>query len=156
MKLELKHLAAYLPYGLEIQVDTTFWHEKREAFLAVLIGIFDFETLTVKYVDEYDTTYSSNIGDFKPILRPISDLTKQIEVNEEKVIIARELVKISDGWISDDENFNQWVYNYFNDISIYPKYIHDLITECLLKNHFDVFELIKDGLAVDVNSFNVD
>lgn len=147
MQLELKHLAAYLPYGLKLISESE--HESSEP------NIYDLNSIDVgvKMVN-FGWGAAKELTEIKPILRPLSDLTKEIEVNGKKIITAHELVKISDGWISDDENFSQWIYNYFNDISKYPKYIHDLLTECLLKNHFDIFNLIPNGLAIDINTLN--
>ena len=76
MKLELKHLAPYLPYGLK------------------LIGDIDNNP-----IDKYDIStdgwlcYITNngggkgrISGYKPILRPLSDLTKEIEINGNKFV----------------------------------------------------------------------
>ena len=81
MKLELKHLAPYLPYGLKCKVDN-------DKIISTIIGI------EKGYEDKYGwfwitcakrfangTSFnrqSSNI--INPILHPLSDLTKPIKV----------------------------------------------------------------------------
>lgn len=70
MKLELKHLAPYLPYGLK---------------LVYLDG-------SIRDLIYLDLQSLSRIGIYcKPILRPLSDLTKEIEVNGEKFVPIIEL-----------------------------------------------------------------
>lgn len=87
-------LGASWPHGLMLKVDTTDWFEKREPFIAKLIGLFDFENLTVKYLDQFDATYTDNAGKFKLILHPL-DLTKEIEHKGEKFIPIVELAKLA-------------------------------------------------------------
>lgn len=86
MKLELKHLAPYLPYGLEVVAcriqNTQFILEKMnqtKAYGYTKYGNF--------------VPISDLISEIKPILRPLSDLTKEIEVNSEKIKV-HELLEI--------------------------------------------------------------
>jgi len=99
MKLELKHLAPYLPYGLK----------------AVCEGLSGEKTFHI-YTIEHDTITSSGVGlntalkngftfSVKPILRPLSDLTKEIEHNGEKFIPLLELRSIEQGNWDDGEFF---------------------------------------------------
>ncbi len=101
MKLELKHLAPYLPYGLKCKVDN-------DKIISTIIGI------EKGYEDKYGwfwitcakrfangTSFnrqSSNI--IKPILHPLSDLTKPIKVegyNDGKEFVPIvEMAKIAD------------------------------------------------------------
>ena len=66
MELQLKHLAPYLPYRLKVTKDD--WGR-------VFKMDNDGTTLNCIGID-----YILNIN-AKPILRPLSDLTKEIEVN---------------------------------------------------------------------------
>lgn len=68
MKLELKHLSMYLPYGLKT---LTGWNNVEE-----IIGFKD-ETYFIKGGNVY--AYG-DIQDCKPILRPLSDLTENNEL----------------------------------------------------------------------------
>ena len=103
MNLELKHLTPYLPYDLK--------------------GISKDENLGIEIVKGY-STYGNNRGiclttnvddidieGFLPILRPLSDLTKDIEVNGERFVPIKKLQSVfskrlrfdEDGFYNHDE-----------------------------------------------------
>ena len=88
----------------------------------------------------YETEYTT---DFKPILRPLSDLTKEIEVNGEKFLPLDELA------IIEEVVCLQYSTEFF-ETSI--KYLPNWIIEKLLEWHFDIYELIEKGLAIDINT----
>lgn len=116
-KLELKHLAPYLPYRLKMV--TTKGQ-----------GIITGSTL-----------YRMDTLDLKPILRPLSDLTNEIEHNGERFVPVIELGIIT---IDDIDHFNYKAFKH--------RYENYWISEFLFKWHFDCFDLIKKGLAVDINT----
>lgn len=121
MKLELKHLSAYLPYGVKIKFDTT----KRVKF----------HTMSISNINDV-LIYTKN---YKPILRPLSDLTKEITVNGETFVPLQYLsININwyglEQWKSDHKLMNVEEYNN------------------LLSWHFDVFGLIEQGLAININT----
>jgi hypothetical protein len=175
-KLELKHLAPYLPYGLNILI-------KR-----------------LKYpVSEYVEKLSiSNLGvienkiyNVKPILRPLSDLTKIIEHNGDKFVPIKKIIEIVLGkkliqkmtFVNMTERHNYFVccyknqHGYFYHLSIFEHTFLKVfviqievsnniskrksevwgvpysVFEYLLEWHFDIFGLIKKGLAVDIDTF---
>jgi len=87
MKLELKHLAGYLPYGLKLKktnqtvllrgindnaavggVELTYWINPKLSHLDI------WRNGEVRNF----VLYYSGFSQFKPILRPLSDLTKDI------------------------------------------------------------------------------
>lgn len=138
-KLELKHLAPYLPYGLKGRVNKeTYLQEEHER-----IG----ELKTIDLADHnYELAVYGELGyflcdihEFKPILRPLSDLTKEIEYNG-KIIIPINELGININWY----NFEQ-LKHYYTLFNVY-EYIK------LLEWHFDVFRLIDKGLAIDINT----
>lgn len=141
--LELKHLAPYLPYGLKI-----IWEDSGEINGINFDGEIDFQNSTYPLSTLVFTfRYPENMG-WKPILRPLSDLTKEIEHNGEKFVPKDKinqypqiggdglLYLLVDGfhWSCDPLT---WDYN---------------TTQWLFSLHFDVFGLIEKGLAVDFNS----
>ncbi len=165
-KLELRFLAGYLPYGLKALGNCNYH---------TIIG-FKNETYFIEGGNNY--AYG-DIADFKPILRPLSDLTKEIEVNGSKFVPIVELVKISDPFfrtVKDilskgvvhgiryfDETSNCIVFNYSRDTSSFTTFENDLKTtfitqkqlelfEKLYEWHFDVHGLIESGLAIDINT----
>jgi len=150
MKLELKHLAPYLPYLLTIRV----YRANESLFVEDLV--LNGEILDYLFENSHQRNNSMNI--YKPILRPLSDITKEIEVNGERFIPAAKLksmvyefdnIKISfvivDGiggryiaWQANNDRTNRPVpYQFY---------------EKLYEWHFDIFGLIDAGLAVDINT----
>lgn len=84
------------------------------------------------------------IGRIKPILRPLSDLTKEIEHNGERFVFSdRYLSNSKIKMLLDNSlcSFN----NPLNDIDYNS-------VKLLLEHHFDVFGLIEKGLAININS----
>jgi hypothetical protein len=127
MKLELKHLAPYLPYRLLYK---KFMKGEGRYFL------------DTKSLDTW--TYEQN--KIIPILRPLSDLTKEIEHNGEKFVPINKIAPL--------EGYHQDclidLTNGSNDI--YHLAYSD--ATALLKWHFDCFRLIDKGLAIDINKLN--
>ena len=83
----------------------------------------------------------------KPILRPLSDLTKEIEVDGEK------FTPYEDDYLSDAmstyENLDI-LCEYNGDVSN-DSTIPYTVMSLLFQWHFDVFGLIEKGLAINVN-----
>ena len=140
-KLELKHVAPYLPYELLI-FDS---HFGRKNIKMVLEN------------DTFDISKGVKVQDvlggecFKPILRPISDLIKEIEVNGKKFVPVEYL----------NDNYYVQFSNDIEDINelrpadgLREFYLDDILefTSKLFEWHFDVFGLIKDNLATDINT----
>ena len=131
MKLELKHLAPYLPYELKILNGKEY---------DIVNGI---DNKTVISLFRGHLENFTTIENVKPILRPLSDLISLINIDfeDEKfkpidVIIRKGgchsavalHVKIGRGTLG---------FKYF---------------DLLLQWHFDVFGLIDAGLAIDINT----
>ena len=130
MELELKHLTAYLPYNLQIKLG-----DGREM---EVIAVRNWIGWCVTYKSENGET---NIGikAVKPILRPLSDITKEIEHKGERFIPVRKLITEPDDNLYP-ENID---YRVVTNIMGYEK------TQKLLEWHFDVFGLIPAGLATE-------
>lgn len=134
MKLELKHLAPYLPYGLKIMY--TQRNEKHDLY---------FHNITAICTEQ---------NHLKPILRPLSDLTNEIEI-EGKIFVP----KCELDCICRDLEFYSFNFKYFtvgNQDKNYGQE-YDLIDiynvmQKLFEWHFDVFGLIENGLAIDINT----
>lgn len=87
-KLKLKHLAGYLPYKLR----GFAIHENNENVLLTGLGHRLGVTVDCNFTHKYGFTGKNfGIGNFKPILRPLSDLTKEIEHNGEKFVALEKL-----------------------------------------------------------------
>jgi len=161
-KLELKHLAPYLPYGLKMIAP----HSRRKG------GFYHSPILLKSHNISYAIRY-------KPILHPLSDLIKEIEVGGERIVPIVELAKISDSdflkidslksnyglfgvkYYDTDDNICVFAYHsnnhsfaesYFSE-NIISISLHQLeLFQKLFEWHFDVFGLIENGLAIDANS----
>ena len=134
-KLELKHLAPYLPYGLIFHGESCGFNENFYPVMSINDSEYE-ETSIFTILNEQ----------WKPILRPLSDLTKEIDVNGEKIIpinylceqVLHELRRIIEHFI---------IYGSYGEL---PYWVSLYLFEC----HFDVFGLIEKGLAIDINTLN--
>lgn len=132
MKLEIKHLAPYLPYGLK-------WYHKRmdseptELLTMTTLQLESDGNVDVMFEEEWisDIVHKITIEGFptwvKPILRPLSDLMQPEHITN---IGYRSLSR------NGGESYTLSQYEY------------------LFKNHFDVFGLIPAELAIDINELN--
>lgn len=131
MKLELKHLAPYLPYGLKWALveaypeGTEVTTHKMSSLSTDLEGHEEWWNMDG---DNYLLT-----DDYKPILRPLSDL-KSHELYP--------LIKDNLGFKYDDLKGGSTYNSSFG------------IVERLISYHFDVFGLIDKGRAIDINTLN--
>tara|TARA_R100001377_G_scaffold40581_1_gene22708 strand:+ start:176 stop:595 length:420 start_codon:yes stop_codon:yes gene_type:complete len=129
-KLKLEHLAPYLPYGLKIIHNWEKVRDSRKEPLKRWIKILEPSQLNIFTREDSQKHFK-----WKPILRPLSDLTKEIEEGKPMFFPSHQLVK-------HIEN-NQDIFNCsYNEINY------------LLRNHFDAFGLIEKGLAIDINTIN--
>lgn len=85
--MNLKELAGYLPYRLRM--------------------MYDFENGTQWVLDV--TNINAITKHDKPILRPMSDLTKEIEVNGEKFVPLIELYRMSNKYNYDNELYYDFI-----------------------------------------------
>lgn len=139
-KLELKNLAPYLPYGLMVQ------YEGAKKYEVILL---ESKTLQIR-VSRFPYRLRFSFSEIKPILRPLSDLTKEIEVNGEKFVPY-------DYFYDDPENDwfdgNVWLNYMFEgnidktDLNFIPYYI----VQKLLEWHFNIFDL-PENLYVNYNN----
>lgn len=147
-KLELKHLAPYLPYGLKWTLQElkifTMSGITRETLYTTDGGVFNW----VKCVDLPQALF--------PCLRPLSDLTKKIEVNGKEFVPLQILTSIT---LKEEDDFEVYgiIPDYWENI-LKLKFPYDLeyyfISE-LLSWHFDVFNLISKKLAIDINTLKI-
>jgi hypothetical protein len=142
MKLELKHLAAYLPYNLQL-----LFEKSGRIITMMSCYVNDGSLHIVDYNEGND--YDLRVWNFKPLLHPLSDLTKEIEVNGEKFISIEELLHEINSLVVGGEKYSKEEMLSMCNNSYYSEaWITDRLTEW----HFDIFGLIDTGLAVDINS----
>jgi hypothetical protein len=170
MKLETKHLAAYLPYELEV---FNKFYSNIENLLAI-------NTSGTCFTDNFFKEWL-HISKYKPLLRPLSQLTQEIEHNGERFVPMIEIVKMIEPYYvkidestSDFNVINKCIgkdrvyqlryknnYNNQGEISmlnfhenekclwhsdrIIPIKCHDKLFEW----HFDIYGLIENNLAIE-------
>jgi hypothetical protein len=125
MKLELKHLSPYLPHKLE-------------GVFTIYDSIHTVTSLSLIYVNR-ELEYRH----FKPILRPISTIT-----NEDTVFIL-DLDSVTLELIDLDE----WTLDLIKDLQNGEKHQLEQFNR-VFERHFDVYNLIPNGLAIDINTLD--
>lgn len=142
MKLELKHLAAYLPYALNVVIYSD--NEPKKDYISGIYHNPDEMVVFGEGEDYYLSNPDYNIISFKPILRPLSDLNKDIEIggkifNPFEAMYYGLIPEVSKKQELEDLQKRTMLMPYFSIIK-------------LIEWHFDIFGLIDKGLAVDINS----
>lgn len=160
-KLELHHISPYLPYGLK------FINPEHKHLIPIPMEIISVENFHEKGVyvksqidgDFHYSTWTKNFG-YMPILRPLSDLAKEIEHISSTIELEPSLQKIKPNelfkkhWhltIREDGLFSV---NNGDGTCTGFKYMSSRYDVLLLlfEWHFDVFGLIEKGLAIDINT----
>ena len=148
MKLTIEHLAPYLPYGLKIWS----YELNKEIELYCLSKANE-----AVYINS--TKFYYHVDKFKPILRPLSDLTKGIYHNEKKFIPIQKLKQnmLVDFEYKDKDGIMSIKFPKGNVCII--SICKEIADECpfgfynkLIEWHFDVFGLIEKGLAININT----
>lgn len=145
--MQLKHLTQYYPYKLRGIINND--GIVRELYN---LNIGSLETKPRKHGYTY-----CGFKDFKPILRPLSDLTVGIEWNGKKTTPLEELKEIYNNQVGDIRHIKYHNLDYFTLYGLqiddsYEVSIPYFMYEKLFKWHFDVFGLIAKGLAIDKNT----
>ena len=141
-QIKLEEIVGYLPYGLKAikESRSNYIGEPNEK-----------EVININTKD-VDILFSKRykMVSCKPILRPLSDLTKEIEVNGEKFVPIK---KLGDKYSVD----SCMLYNHFisldtsDSVSINILHYYYIIQK-LYQWHFDIHNLIERGLAIDINN----
>ncbi len=133
MKLELKHLAPYLPYRVKLNLTRRLFERTN-----VDIRNCDFRhnyTTNELYLWHNEVTYGWH--EIKPILRPLSDYTD----------ITSKAMSDLDCDLTNQMDIQEFALKKMSLSSLlYSSF------EVLTRNHVDIFGLIPEGLAIDINT----
>jgi hypothetical protein len=145
--LTIQHLAPYMPYRLKVQ-HTEFDSGQEKTGIAYIHSI-SIEDITFEglFCDYYFDDPEPEC-EIKPILHPLSDVTKEIEHNGER-FVPMEKIKCLHPMI--------WFNGKFFVAGMSRLNIDEIplnVANKLFEWNFDVFELIKQGLAIDINSIH--
>lgn len=129
-QLTIENLAPYLPYGLKIY-NNTFGIMKMACW-----GNFS-------PIESGKQIHIQGVlsGSGKPLLRPLSDLTKEIEHNGEKFVPL---------YYNAFKHSYQHLIDFQNNFAHYKSVKYGILQR-LFEWHFDVFSLIDKGLALNLN-----
>jgi len=145
-RLTIKELAPYLPYGLKVAFIVRY--EIRR--IATLSSLYDIENyydikLSIGHSD------SEHIWMFKPLLRPLSQLTEEIEHNGEKFVPKDKIPN----YTKVDENGTLYILVDGTQWQSNPLRWDYETVNWLISLHFDVFGLIDRGLALPIDGKEV-
>lgn len=171
MKLELKHLAPYLPYGLKAKLSQegvfNLDSEYRNEYAYSICTVTDFTTyskdlggsMKVDKSKDYRFDFDS-LSEIDIILRPLSDLTKEIKYKLSTYAFI-DLFEIGDcdGCVFEFEHGNIKTIKALEDIAKYNSYsdinyLPYAVVNMMFEYHFDIFGLIDQGLAIDINTLS--
>jgi len=168
-KLELKYLAPYLSHNVTVYVN-------------------DLKDINAKPIHKLHT--NEGVGSinhmltsdrYRLVLRPLSDFTKEIEVNGERFVPIIELFQLIDGGsytedrvliknekglfvisnsisqlsFNSKENYFDYKTFDFDGEDWQPSFNQLELFNKLFEWHFDVFGLIEAGLAIDINTLEL-
>lgn len=140
MKLELKHIAPYLPYGIQVTyVQRLFGGEK---IIKHHNQSIDRIFMDYGFINLHTEPYSKQapLNDYLLELRPLSDLTKEIE-NYNLDLSTREVNKLEKLIKTNDtQQFQNLEYS-------------TIIFLCA--NHYDFQNLIPKDSAIDINTIKI-
>jgi hypothetical protein len=125
-KLELKHLAPYLPYELKVKLNSELYQ------YPTIIGMVR-DTI---YLNYHGKGLSFILNNVKPILRPLSDIKNFEDIMDEFSIRSYEAF--------ENHFFDRVLgrsLNCFDNVNY-------TIIELCFKHHLDIFDLIPKGLAI--------
>jgi len=99
-KLELKQVSPYLPYRLNWQASKNQFDFGKTEILE-MVGVNNDKGLDIDFLFKDDLVFLSSLRPIKAILRPLSDLTKEIEQNGKKFVPAQILHRIGSEGLLD-------------------------------------------------------
>lgn len=171
MKLELNHLDKRLSKGVKILLNKgnawayEYINEPYKPLNVYTIDT-DLDDLPIKAGHYKDQTIGLKMDSFKPILHPLSDLTKEITHNGEKFVPLVKMIREChfvdpstdlDFQVGGKTHRREYKVFYKDDNRIYWDVLVHIegmryeYVDKLLDYHFDTDNLIENNLAIDVN-----
>ena len=172
-------LAMSLPYGLMFKNLNENTNEQLSGVDTYLVANWSlplYPNGTICVYSSIDHSSIWSINEVKPIIHPLSDLTKEIEHKGEKFVPMVELAKIEGTYDDNDEEYveanykgfvistgiMEFIYNH-NDKSFHLSIGMQsigvknqlLLFQKLIEWHFDIADLISKGEAIDVNTLEI-
>lgn len=142
MKLELKHLAPYLPYRLKVKFEA-------DEYIHDVVGL-NITSEGLGVISPFGDCGSCEIEICKPILRPIREVEQYFE-NLYGDLKHQDVTDYFDAdFLASHDNIE------ISEIQLLePGQIPYGTIQVLFKHNFDVFNLIEKGLAIDINTLKL-
>lgn len=137
MELEIKHLAPYLPYKIKGK-------SKNTGTIFTITGFNDRNSITT-----YGDLGMSDFEGTQLLLRPLSDLHDYFIplFNSDNPDIFE--------YLSDEYLKDYGIDNTSEILNFRAEYLPYGLVNLLLKHSFDVFGLIPEGIALDINTLSI-
>lgn len=164
-ELQLKYIAGYLPYNLKVVYEE---HRGLKDYKIKDINAVNVHSGTIEILCNHSYIWTDK---FKPILRPITDLNKEINGIVPLAELASKISNLFgiDFIVKHINQYNNIIFSAdgmefgFLDKEFYLlDYGEDIggidqlmCFSYLFEHHFDIYGLIDKGLAVDINKFNI-
>jgi|SRR5690606_14837265 len=149
-KIKLHEICGYLPYGLNFisEMDKPYEEyggQPKWTCIGITTIFKDYCFITRENNDAYSISLS------KPLLRPLSDLTKEIEHNGERFV---PIVKLLQEYCFDTNQMTEQEINEYAEsmIEIDMSY---MTAQMLMEWHFDIHGLIDRNLALNINDYEI-
>jgi hypothetical protein len=143
-KLEPKHIIPYLPFGLKFLYNGNIYKMR----CINRFGDIDYDSQN-DFIDPFPPNiFNKELDLVKLMFRPLS------EFQEEKIEEIKEFLGLGEWCDHYDQYFEAW----FDDAESVQKLVLQCpyeIIQWFFKNHYDVFGLIPAGLAIDINTLNL-
>jgi hypothetical protein len=146
MELEIKHVVPYLPYELKAEM-LDYKKDYVGKKIDTILGIHQWDKSGKLWSLFTEGGSKPSLDSIKPILRHLSDFQEE-QIEEIKSIF--------------DKNWCRAYDDFFDALFQHDWDMHSIILMCpyeilqwFFKNHYDVFGLIEKGLAIDINTLNL-
>ena len=147
MELEIKHLAPYLPYKIDAEMlDYKIDYVGKQ--FDTIIGVEQWSKDGIYWSVLTVGGSKPNLRSIKPILRPLSSLTELMPSQGVSYgsYLWNEIVATDDDSFDKDEFYENCSLGLVN-------YLPIIVIEKLFEWKFDIFNLIPNNLAIDINTF---
>jgi hypothetical protein len=175
-KLEVKHIAPYIPYRLKMQCGSAGIMELTEIYLSGRYKFYFHSSLNYKRKDfNYGVLIKKGyaglgfpLSQVKPILRPLSDLYREITHNRKKIVPILKLAEmaypgtdwyLADGGAEHDTGYDYIKFSFTEKDGSFSKSNGGVANQAALFDFLhelkiDFRGLIDDGLAIDCNTLD--
>ena len=143
-------LAMSLPYGLKVTVQGKSNVSGEHIYM--LYSAYS-DTTVIEVVGESDFKTDK----YKPILRPLPDLTKPIEHKGEVFVPIKNIKELFVDGTEDVLSQSIEAIEYFIENNFFSRieYLPFVLIQKLIEWHFDIANLIKESEAIDINTLSV-